>query len=110
MNKYKIGAQLKGLRKKRGLRQQHLADHFNVSRGTVSNWELGRRIPSIETLNELAKFYGVGLDYFGAEFKKNDILDLLVRAGKLFESDAISSEDKDSLYQDLMRLYLKSKE
>lgn len=110
MSNDNIGLRLKELRKKRGLRQQHIADRFDVSRGTVSNWELGRRIPSIQTLTELAKFYGVGLDYFGQEFKKNDVLDLLARAGKLFESDALSSEDKDFLYQDIMRLYLKSKE
>lgn len=105
-----IGARLKDLRKNRGLRQQVIADRFNVSRGTVSNWELGRRIPSVNTLSELAKFYGVGLDYFGQEFSKNDILDLLARAGKLFENENVSVEDKDSLYQEIMRLYLKSKE
>lgn len=109
MNNDNIGLRLKDLRKKRGLRQQHIADRFDVSRGTVSNWELGRRIPSIHMLAKLAEFYGVGLDYFGQEFKKNDVLDLLARAGKLFESDVLSSEDKDSLYQDIMRLYLKSK-
>ena len=35
MSNDNIGIRLKELRKKRGLRQQHIADRFDVSRGTV---------------------------------------------------------------------------
>ncbi|MCQ2793235.1 MAG: helix-turn-helix domain-containing protein [Bacilli bacterium] len=51
------------LRKKSGLTQQQLAKQFNYSDKTVSKWELGHAIPSVEVLKDLADFYGVTVDY-----------------------------------------------
>lgn len=103
-----LGQKLKQLRKKRGLRQDTIAEAFNVSRGTVSNWELNRRTPSIKTLEKLAHYHNVSIEYF-VETNPDELTEVFHRCKNIFESPFISSEDKDLLYQDLMRLYLKTK-
>ena len=51
------------MRKRAKLSQQDLADKLFVSRSTVSRWENGELTPSIVNLKEMAKLYGVSLDY-----------------------------------------------
>lgn len=58
-----IGDNLSALRKQRGLTQLSLAEQFNYSDKSVSKWEKGESLPSIEVLKELADYYGVTLDY-----------------------------------------------
>ena len=43
----------------RTLTQTSLAETLNVSNGTVSAWERGRKEPSKSNLRKLAEFYGV---------------------------------------------------
>ena len=50
---------LKELRKERGLTQEQAAEALFVSSKTVSRWETGATIPDLETLMNLAVFYGV---------------------------------------------------
>lgn len=57
-----IGDNLMKLRKKQGLSQQQVADLLNVSRQTISNWELNQGAPTIDKAKELAKLYDVSLD------------------------------------------------
>ena len=61
MDLQKIGACLRELRKEKGLTQEQLASHFNVSVKTVSRWENGVHMPDIELLLVLADFYEVDL-------------------------------------------------
>ena len=44
-----------------------MAEQFNYSDKTISKWENGESLPSIETLYELASFYGVTLNDLTAE-------------------------------------------
>lgn len=62
-----VAQNLVELRKKSGLTQQQLAENFSYSDKTVSKWELGYAIPSVEVLKSLADYYGVSVDYFLAE-------------------------------------------
>ena len=50
------------LRKRQGLTQQELAETVNVSRQSISKWELGAAQPSIENFRSLSTFYGVPVD------------------------------------------------
>lgn len=50
------------LRKKKGLSQAELAEAINVSRQTISRWEVGSAIPSADNLMWLSKFYVVSMD------------------------------------------------
>lgn len=50
-------------RKKSGLTQQDIADHFNLTRSAYSAWEVGRNEPSFEILAQLCKKLEVSADY-----------------------------------------------
>ena len=54
---------LKELRESRGLSQYSFADVFGVSQSTVGNWEAGKREPNFDTMQRLANFFGVSVDY-----------------------------------------------
>lgn len=58
-----IGKNLSSLRKEAKLTQMELAEKFNYSDKSISKWEAGDCMPSIEVLYDLAKFYNVNLDY-----------------------------------------------
>lgn len=62
-----IANNLTFLRKNAGLTQLEFGEKFNYSDKTVSKWELGTVIPSVEVLKEIADFYGVSLDYLVTE-------------------------------------------
>lgn len=54
---------LKRLREERGIDQKVLAIDLNVSQPTISDWENGRKTPSVENLVRLADYFSVPLDY-----------------------------------------------
>lgn len=53
----------KRARKKGGYTQKSFAEEFNVSSETVKNWEQGRNVPEIETLEKLCNFFQCDVDY-----------------------------------------------
>ena len=57
-----IGKNLLALRKQKKLTQMELAEKLNYSDKSISKWETGESLPSIEVLFELSKFYNVTLD------------------------------------------------
>jgi len=59
----KLGERLNKLRQERGLTQQELADLFHISNSTISSYETGNRIPDVEFLLKLSKFYNISSDY-----------------------------------------------
>ena len=61
MNQKKIGDFLKHLRENKGLTQEQLAEHFYVSTRTVSRWETGSNMPTVDMLIDLADFYDVDI-------------------------------------------------
>jgi transcriptional regulator with XRE-family HTH domain len=65
--KENIANNLTALRKGRKLTQSELAEKFNYSDKAVSKWEHGEAIPAVDTLQQLADFYGVTLDYITHE-------------------------------------------
>ncbi|MCF0117012.1 MAG: helix-turn-helix transcriptional regulator [Bacilli bacterium] len=64
-----IGENLTELRKANKLTQLDLAEKFNYGDKTISKWESGTNLPSIEVLLDLAKLYGVTLDYLVTDNK-----------------------------------------
>lgn len=51
------------LRKEKSLTQMELAKILNIDQTTVSKWEVGKAIPDYDTLQRLADFYNVSVDY-----------------------------------------------
>lgn len=99
-----IGKRLKTLRKSQGKTQQQTADDLKINRSTLSNYESGRRRPSLDDLRTLADYYGVNLNYFGVK-STDEMAELLARACEIFKSNEISNEKKDALYLQLAQLY-----
>lgn len=62
-----IGKNLLFLRKQAKLTQLELAEKFNYSDKSISKWEAGDSMPSVEVLYQLSQFYGVSLDYLVSE-------------------------------------------
>ncbi len=54
---------LKGLRKEYGLTQIEFAKRFNISAGTIGNWESGNRTPDTDMLKRIADFFNTSVDY-----------------------------------------------
>jgi transcriptional regulator with XRE-family HTH domain len=50
------------LRKQKGLTQEELGEILFVSRTAISKWESGRGYPNIDSLKEIAKFFGLTVD------------------------------------------------
>ena len=63
MNKKLLGSTIASLRKKSGMTQSALAQALNVSDKAVSKWETGLGYPEITLLPEIAKVFGVTVDY-----------------------------------------------
>ena len=59
MDQKKIGGFLKELRKEKGLTQEQLAELMYVSDRTVSRWETGSNLPSLDILIRISDYYNV---------------------------------------------------
>ena len=54
-----IGKEIKKYRKNRGLSQKELGEKMNVSQAMIAQYENGKRIPKLETINNLAEALGI---------------------------------------------------
>ena len=70
----KLGEKILEYRKKKGISQEQLGEKIDVTRQTISNWELGETSPNPEQLKLLSKELGVSID----ELLDNDIKNVLV--------------------------------
>ena len=62
------------LRKQNGMSQEELANRLNVSRQTISKWEVGDSTPDLEKLVAISDLFHVSLDELvtGEESNKTD--------------------------------------
>lgn len=52
------------LRKKEGLSQEELGYKLNVTRQTISKWELGQTTPDMDKLSEISNLFGISVSIF----------------------------------------------
>lgn len=64
-----IGEKIIKLRKERGYSQEDLAREIEVSRQSISKWELNESSPDAENLLKLSKLFAVSIDYLLDETK-----------------------------------------
>ncbi len=57
-----IGISIQNHRKRLGLSQEELGQQLCVSRQTVSQWETGQTVPSVDNLLRLKEIFGISLD------------------------------------------------
>ena len=70
----KLGNKILALRKKQGLSQEELGELVNVTRQTISNWELEETKPNPEQLKLLSKSLKVSID----DLLDNDIQNIVI--------------------------------
>lgn len=70
----KLGEKILNLRKSKGLSQEQLSEKLDVTRQTVSNWELGETFPNPEQLKILSQIFHVSID----ELLDNKIENIIV--------------------------------
>lgn len=58
----KIGVKLKEARIQRKWTQDYVASQLQVSRSTISSWEVGRTYPDLESLVRLSNLFEISLD------------------------------------------------
>lgn len=84
----KFHERLRLLRKESGLSQQEFADLLgSVSKSSINMYERGEREPSLETLEHIADFFNVDLDYL---LGKADIRHKYIRPLTHEETDAVT--------------------
>jgi transcriptional regulator with XRE-family HTH domain len=86
-----LGLKIRQLREDRGLTQSDVAELSKKSVETISNFERGQTVPSVETLDKLAQIFRIGI---GAFFDKHPTEDRSVDGGlqtrlKLLEPNEI---------------------
>ena len=69
-----LGKKILELRKKKGLSQEALSEIMDVTRQTISNWEIDETSPNPEQLKMLSKEFNVSID----ELLDNDIENVIV--------------------------------
>lgn len=57
-----LGNQIKALRVQRGVTQEALAQHLNVSPQAVSKWEREAALPDVQLLPAISAYFGVTID------------------------------------------------
>lgn len=104
-----LGEKVKLLRKKRGLKQDDLAEVLKLSRSQISNLESGRRNLNLRQLEKLCEYFMVDISYFLMSETTDSCLDLIERARILFGSDELTDIQKEDLFSSIMKIYLDSK-
>ena len=67
-----VSESIKKLRKEKGMTQDELAEKLCVTRQAVSNWEMGKTQPDVDTLTKLAEVFDVSVEQiiYGKETKE----------------------------------------
>lgn len=84
-----LGNNIYNLRKEKGLSQEKLAEKINVTRQTISNWELGETSPNPEQLILLSKSLNKSID----ELVGNEV-------------EPPKSKEKDDSIKNLKNIYI----
>lgn len=81
-----LGENILKLRKKNGLSQEQLGEKVDVTRQTISNWELGETQPNPEQLKQLSKSLNISVD----ELIDNDLENVILSKVKITEKQTKS--------------------
>ena len=88
---------LKSLRKSNNLTQEDLAKALKVSRSTIGMYENGSREPDYETLEAIADYFNVDIDYLlGRTLKTTKIMKPTTIAAH-FDGDEYTEEELNKI-------------
>lgn len=101
---------IRKLRKENKYTQEGLGKILGVSRELVSNWELGKRTPTMETFMALSRLFNVPIQYFTGYTEQPDAQNLTKQVEIFFMADDVTQEIKDKILQDIMEIYWGNKD
>ena len=91
----KVGMRIAEYRKGMGLSQEELADKLFVTRQALSKWENGTSVPSIDTLSEISKIFGVSFEEILGLFEKDNIT--------VDENDIFKGHDRSFIIEKIVK-------
>ena len=104
-----IGEKIKIARREKGYTQVELAEKLGCSRSAIACYETERRIPDFKDLQRISTMLGVTVEYFADMSPDNELTDFILRATALFGNMDIPIADKDKIFNELMKIYIKYK-
>ena len=87
------------LRNRSGCSQENLADALDVSRQTVSKWELGQSLPDAEKIVAISNFFGVTTDFL---LRDTSPVQIEKNLDRIVIEFANSASDLDKISKDLV--------
>lgn len=94
-----LGQKLKEIRKRFGMSQEQLVEILNVSRQAITKWENDGGLPDVSNLQEIAKTFGITVDYLLDD--ENQLPALSLRK----ELDKEKYKNKITMYQEVLKEY-----
>ena len=115
--KNRFATRLKALRERNGLNQGQLAKKLGISRGSISFYENGDRVPDIETFDMICDFFNVSYDYLlgKSELAENNIEVKAIREYTHLTDENINNlheikeEDRKQIINDFIFALLKNR-
>ena len=103
-----IGKNIKSYRESFGLSQQEIANLIGVSRGTITYYETGSRMPSMQNIEKLADFFGIE----PIDLINENIVDLEVNSVIAFKKKNLKISDLKSIarFRRIVKNYIKLNE
>ena len=109
----RLGEILADLREDRGLTQRELSKQLHISSSSISAYETGARLPSIETVFQFAEFFDVTTDYLlgrttdsvSPSVMTQEYVDGVSMASILKKMLALTPEQRSTLYNIIECLY-----
>lgn len=88
---------LKMLRNEKNMSQQELADALGISKSSINMYERGERQPNFETLETIADYFNVDIDYLlGRTNKTTKIIKPTIIAAH-FDGDEYTEDELDEI-------------
>lgn len=89
---------LKSLRTAKGLTQDELGKVLKISRSTVGMYENGSREPDYETLESIADYFNVDIDYLLGRTTKTTKIVVPNTLAAHFDGDEYTEEELEEIY------------
>lgn len=105
---------LKKLREEAGLTQTAISKELETSQPSYQNWEKGTRNPSRETIQKLADFFSVSIDYLlgNTDVRNTNViddkrLDDAISRSLGFNGKPPTDEERENM-KEVLKIYLES--
>ena len=93
-----FGDRLKSLRNRKGLSQAEFAKQIGVSKSSVNMYERGEREPNFETLETIADYFNVDLDYLMGKSEIENRAKAAIIPFKLDDRNVLRLAGRDGSY------------